>query len=477
MRKFVVIAIAVLAVISSTYGQTRGPQYRQFFSNPYLFNPAYVGINNQTELNLAYRKQWVNFEDAPVVTGLTLQFPTSNRVAFGVSLTTDKQVLLRTSTVMTTFGYVVPLGEKQTLRFGLSAGLGLNAMDLNSEELNSNDPALLNAANNNFYIDGNAGVVYANSGFKFGFAFTELFNSSSFNPEAFNKFSLSNLKNRLFSMSYRFNVGMMENISMEPYVLYKQSADGLQDSWEAATLLYFKDKIWTGAGYNQNNGLALFLGMNVKEKFKFSYSYEFPPFKSGVTATSAHELHMTLKLGKKKTKSSFVKSNSFAKGKPKPTHERLGNAIEVERPKIAKNDPYNENLKRKLSNNSDRNSKPSSPAVTQPAARRNPEENKISTESTKPEVAKTNTGRPAKSFTISKGHYVVVGVFSMMDHSTKFTKKLLNEGHKVNVALNPKNKFYYVYIYSSYDLEEAKKARNEYRWKNMFKEAWIFTME
>jgi general stress protein 26 len=72
---------------------------------------------------------------------------------------------------------------------------------------------------------------------------------------------------------------------------------------------------------------------------------------------------------------------------------------------------------------------------------------------------------------------VVVGVFSMMDHSTKFTKQLLKEGYDVNVALNPKNKFYYVYIFSTYDLEEARKARNQYRWKNLFKEAWVFTME
>jgi hypothetical protein len=34
-----------------------------------------------------------------------------------------------------------------------------------------------------------------------------------------------------------------------------------------------------------------------------------------------------------------------------------------------------------------------------------------------------------------------------------------------------------VYIFSTYDLEEARKVRNQYRWKNLFKEAWVFTME
>ena len=104
----------------------------------------------------------------------------------------------------------------------------MNSLDLNAEELNTNDPAIINASNNNFYVDGNVGVVYAHSGFKFGFAFTELFSSNSFNHDSFNKFAFSNLKNRLYSVSYRFNVGIMQNFAVEPYLLYRQSADGLQ---------------------------------------------------------------------------------------------------------------------------------------------------------------------------------------------------------------------------------------------------------
>lgn len=467
MRKIVVITVIVLAFINITQGQTRGPQYRQFFYNPYLFNPAFVGQNNQAELNLVYRQQWVNFKDAPVITGLNLQFPTNNRVAFGFSFTSDKQVLLRNSTFMTTFGYIVPLGDQQSLRFGLSGGVGMNSVDLNAEEYNSNDPALMNAADNSFYVDGNAGFVYAHSGFKLGFAFTDLFNSKSFNQETFNKFSLSNLKNRIYSMSYRFNVGQTETIAVEPYILYRQSTDGLQNAWEAATLVYFKDKIWTGAGYNQHNGLALFLGMNVKEKFKFSYSYEFPPLKSGVTATSAHELHLSMKFGKKKSPS-FAKNKKPSYNRPRPANEIL--ARHRKNPKMT---PARNAHNNKPAKSADPKNERSAQSL-----KGNPEATVVGKEmSVTSSTPKTTPGKPARSFTISKGHYVVVGVFSMMDHSTKFTRQLTKDGYNVNVALNPKNKFYYVYIYSSYDLEDAKKVRNQYRRKNLLKEAWVFTME
>ena len=464
-KRLFTFAIVLLAAANLLQAQTPGHRpYRQFLANPYLFNPAFVGISNQAELNLSYRQQWVNFKDAPVITGLNLQFPTNNRVAIGFNLSSDKQVLLRNTSFMATFGYLVPIADNQSLRFGLSGGVGMNALDMTAEELNTNDPAIINAQNNNFYVDGNVGIVYAHGGLKLGFAFTELFSSNSFNHDNFNKFAFSNLKNRLYSMSYRFNLGLMDNFAMEPYVLYRQSADGLQDSWEAASMLYYKDKVWTGAGYNQNNGLALFFGMNVKEKFKFSYSYEFPPFKSGVTATSAHELHLTLKFGKKKT-------FPFVKGKPKPTiYQRPANDVAEE-----KSLDEMENEDTALAKNDADES--ASEKAKQNDIKANPEAQKINKEAlAKAEPAKP-VGRPAKSFTIAKGHYVVVGVFSMIDHSTKFTKQLTREGYKVNVALNPKNKFYYVYIFSSYDLDEAKKIRNQYRWKNLFKEAWVFTME
>lgn len=457
-KTLLIFSLLTLGLVCALQAQTPGHRpYRQFLANPYLFNPAYVGITNQAELNLSYRQQWVNFKDAPVITGLNLQLPTNNnKVALGFSVTTDKQVLLRNSTFMATFGYVVPIAENQSLRFGISGGIGMNQLDLNADELNTNDPAIANAANNNFYIDGNVGIVYAHSGFKFGFAFTELFSSNSFNHDEFSRFAFSNLKNRLYSMSYRFNVGIMENIAIEPYVLYRQSSDGLQDAWEAASLIYFKDKVWTGAGYNQNNGLALFVGMNLKDKFKFNYSYDFPPFKSGISATSAHELHLTLKFGKKK-------ELPFAKKTTRPTGIRPAN--DVSEPVVAQNDDaaddnVNEHETTSIADN-----------------KTNPEQVKIDKNAIAKAEEPKPAGRPAKSFTIAKGHYVVVGVFSMIDHSNRFAKQLLKEGYDVNVALNSKNKFYYVYIFSSYDLEEAKKVRNQYRWKNIFKEAWVFSME
>ena len=479
-RIFTLCLVALLLSVVVSRAQVPGPFYRQFYFNPYLFNPAYVAINNELEANITYRQQWTNFKDAPVTAGASLQFPANERVALGLNIYSDKQVLLRNTNFLATFGYVVPISKNQSLRFALSGGVGHNKLDLTAEELNTNDPAIANAVSNNFYVDGNFGVVYSIAGLRVGFALTDLFKSNAFNDENFNKFEMSNLRNRLFSASYRFNVGVMENFSIEPYVLYRQTEDGLQDAWEAASLVYYKNKIWTGVSYNQNNGLALFFGANFKERLKFGYSYEFPPFSTGFPTTSSHELHLGVKLGKKK--------HAIAKTATQ-TAPQLANAPVTERPTEETNvDPAagNKNPSRIVAADAPNNKDLETPIVLsdEELARQQRTKEPPTTVTAPPvkpeEVKKTapKTSKTSESFTMSQGHYyVVVGVFSVMSHSMKFTKEMMSKGHKVNVALNPKNNFYYVYLYSTLDHEDAKRVRNEYRWKNLFKEAWIFNME
>jgi len=482
MKKHYLLSIlSFLLAIHFSSAQTPGPLYRQFYFNPYLFNPAYVGINDAMEVNLVHRQQWTNFKDAPVTTGVSLQFPTSERVSLGLNIHSDKQVLLRNTNFMATFGYVVPIASNQSLRFALSGGVGLNKLDLTAEEMNTNDPTILNATGNNFYVDGNFGVVYSISGLRLGFALTDLFTSNAFNGENFNKFEFSNLRNRLFSASYRFNLDPMGKVALEPYALFRQTQDGIQDYWEVATLVHFKENIWTGVSYNQNNGLALFLGANIKEKFRFGYSYEFPPFSSGFNSGSSHELHLGIRFGKKSQRTASKQTS-----KPLPT---LANSNDV----VEESSDENVNDSRELETSPDGKAKDGNklPArhidTTDPVQKDNQLANTAREEKVKEPATKSKDNvktsappapAPKESFTMTKGHYyVVVGVFNSMSHSMKFTKDMMSKGEVVNVALNPKNNLYYVYVKSTKDQADAVKMRNEYRWKNLFKEAWVFKME
>jgi hypothetical protein len=91
---------------------------------------------------------------------------------------------------------------------------------------------------------------------------------------------------------------------------------------------------------------------------------------------------------------------------------------------------------------------------------------------------KVNTMKYNESFTVIRNQiYVVVGVFKILSHSMKFSKEMMQKGHKVSVALNQKNNLYYTYLLSTKDEKEARRVRNEFRWKNPLKEVWLYSQD
>ena len=295
MRKILLITFiscqTYLAVAQSL------PTFRQFNLNPFLFNPAFNAIDNYTEVSLVHRQQWLKIDDAPVASGIAAQFALYSRISIGLSVVTQESVALRNTLAKTIFAYKIPIAKDQILSFGLTFGVGYNDLDLEGVDY-SNDPAILNASDNKAYADASFGLMYSFKGLKFGFALPRLFGQPYISPQKLANNDFSQLLNHLYSLSYKFEISP-DLFSIEPYFFYRLTRDN-QNSWEAATFIYFKERIWTGASYHDTQGVAFFLGMAIN-KFRFGYSYELPPTDGGFTSTSSHELQLNLRIGEQKT--------------------------------------------------------------------------------------------------------------------------------------------------------------------------------
>lgn len=472
MKRLLFTFCFLVSVLVSS-GQSASP-FRQFFFNPYLYNPGFVGVNGTSEIYLAYRKQWVNFNDGPTTMGLSLQYPTHKRVALGLNVTSDEVVALRNTTALLTFAYVLPLAEDQTLRFGISGGFGNNNLNLKEGEYDPNDPVILNAAQNNFYADGNFGAVYTFKGLRVGFSLPQIFKTNRFTSEDFSEVKVSATDNQFYSVSYKFPIG--SSLALEPYVLYNNRVDG-QNSWEAASLVHIKENLWAGASYHQTNGLGFFFGMNVKNLLRFSYSYELPPVSSTFINSSSHELQLSLRLGKKRDP---ILTKKAAKTQQQALAKEEKSATPKEEPVVEEDASKNTrttNTQTSVDN-----------AVNEPVVAENTEQvQPINAETADNTVANSEntevktvrkTGKPPMSFTLARGHYVVVGAFKIMDNALKYSMEFQRKGiADPMVAISPKNGLYYVYIFSTYDLEEARRERNQYRLKRFFSEAWVLTID
>lgn len=452
MRNGLLTCILLFLSLLAT-GQN-APAFRQYYFNPYLFNPAFAGMNGYTEVSLVYRQQWLGFNNAPASTGFTLLYPSQNRASFGMNFLTQEVVALRTTSTQATFAYRIPITANQFLFFGLSGVAGYNDLNLNGADY-SNDPTILNAASSTFYGDANFGLVYSLDGFRFGFALPKLFGQPYFSPQDLVNTHYSQLRNQLYSASYKFNAG---SFSFEPYALYRMNRD-LQNWWEAATLVYFKEKIWTGASYNSAQGLGFFLGADIKEKLRFGYSYEMPLANSEFISTSSHEVHLRLRMGKKrvfKWAARFEPEKTITKA-AEPTKEETALVLKIE-PDLVPAKPKEETVIIPLKKEE---------VVAEPAA-------KIIDNKEAPYV----NARPPEQATLAAGLYVIAGSFQSLDYAKAHQKRLGVLGYRdVKSGMNPGNKLFYVYVFSSYDLEECRKMRDQLRLKEATKAAWILKIE
>ncbi|MEQ9379131.1 MAG: PorP/SprF family type IX secretion system membrane protein [Imperialibacter sp.] len=290
------------------------PVYSQFFMNPYLYNPAFAGIEGHTVVYFMHRQQWVGIEGAPQYSHVVFHTPLKNRLALGGEISTDRQGPLTDNSFRVTGGYLLPLDRKHYLRFGLSLGAGNNAVDLDAIG-NSSDPALVNLLDNNFYMRSDFGVTYHFGKFNAGFSLPSLISHDVLSEKTLSPVRVTPIDNILFKANYRQSL-FDDALAWEPHLLYKYSGVG-NSQYEVTNIFHIKHLVWVGASYRQDAGFVGLAGIKIAERLAVGYAYDLPSSDLATFSTGSHEIHLGLHLGTRKEHaehvSSFIKSHSKSK--------------------------------------------------------------------------------------------------------------------------------------------------------------------
>lgn len=140
MRKLYFIIVAVL-LSGHCYGQ-QDPLYAQYLTNPMIFNPAYVGLNNSFNGAVSFRNQWAGFNGAPTTTNFSAHTSlVDNKVGLGAMFIADRAGLLKNTELEFLGSYKLNF-DKYTVSFGMQLGF-LNSTYRYSDVLlqDPNDPA------------------------------------------------------------------------------------------------------------------------------------------------------------------------------------------------------------------------------------------------------------------------------------------------------------------------------------------------
>ena len=436
--------------------------YNQFFMNPYLYNPAYAGVEGHSALFFMHRNQWINIQGAPEINHLSFHVPLRGGIAIGGTAFNFSEGLLNVSGAKFTIGYLINIDRTHFIRFGISGGGGINAVNISKFD-SPDDIAFDNFLEQNSFLIGDLGISYHFGHFNVGFSLPNLFNYVAVTQEGFVPVDLASpLDNIIGKMNYRGHI--TDNFAIEPHVIYRYS-ESTPSQYEAALIAHIRHLVWLGVSYREDSGIIGLGGVKIKEKIGIGISYELGNPNIFNQLGPSLEVNIGYHLGIKKEHAqhtaSFIKSHRLSA-------EERAKAAELERLKSLADTTLAENIEQDSVND----------ASTLPEAKIPVENTEIAEPEIIAEPEELNEQPVVKKgnhlLELPIGNFVIGGAFSAFRYAENFSDEVFESGfHDTFVGYSTARGYYYVVIFQSNNEEQARAKLNEIKRFGKFKNAWL----
>lgn len=278
------------------------PQYTQYMYNMSVVNPAYA-TDEPGKINLGglYRAQWVGSVGGPTTGTFFIHAPLARRVEGGVSVIHDEiGDVVKETNLFADFAYVLPLGEKTRLSFGLKAGFTFFSTNFNgftyTDELP--DPAFANNLSRAFPNVG-VGTFFFGENYYVGLSAPNLLRSTHLEREDGIIANGVEEIHSFFTGGYVFKLS--EIVKFKPAFMVKMVPNVPLSTDVTANFLFY-DKIEFGAGYRLGDAVSGLVNFRVSPALRIGYAYDYTLSNLGRFNSGSHEVMILFDLFNKNAK-------------------------------------------------------------------------------------------------------------------------------------------------------------------------------
>ncbi len=294
--RFLLSVILLSLVGSLPVLAQQDPLYSQYHFNQQVINPAYTGINGNTNISAISRFQWigdfkgVRVDGNPVTNSLTASTSlVNNKVGLGVLLVQDKLGVASNFEAHLSASYQIAWGDK-VFSFGLQGGMISVNYNFNNLVLRDvDDPVFqgggLTGSKSNF----GAGVALMSDRMFIGLSSPRMLNSE------FSDGLTTDLRyKRHFYGSFAYLLDINSVLKLKPSVLVRY-VEGARVSYDVTGILMINNDIWAGAFTRNFKTVGLMFQFDYKNAYRFGYNFELPVVEGLVQFTS-HEFLLSIDL-------------------------------------------------------------------------------------------------------------------------------------------------------------------------------------
>jgi type IX secretion system PorP/SprF family membrane protein len=281
MKKyFIFLTIVVVSILLWSEGG-RGvfaqqlPFSSQYYSNPFVVNPAYTGFTSTINAYLTHRSQWVSVPGAPQTSYLTVDGPLETKnLGIGLKVYSYSTDILSREGAFATYSYKIKVNDDNALRFGLALGMLANKIDFAKADVHDiNDPFLLQQQQNKTVFSADFGLLYTWKKLEAGFAVPQIFAGKTKYGGFSGDYSYYNLSRHYQgSIKYTVEVSKDKGITAYPLIMFR-SVSGAPFQYDVNAVVDWKKIGWFGITYHSSYALAVSAGIRYKN-LCLGYAYD-----------------------------------------------------------------------------------------------------------------------------------------------------------------------------------------------------------
>lgn len=256
------------------------PEADMYWNRMVHYNPASIGLNEKTAVNIHGRNQWVGVKDNPVI----ISFNAAQKIeaihgAVGVRFEHNQIGSSNMQTALVNYAFHIPVNES-VLSIGASAGITRYHNKANWITPQTIPDPMLPKTFTDYNLQTDAGIVFHHSEFNVGVAVTQ-FNEAKFGRD--NAVYYNQVVHYNAFADYTFKLG--EHVSLKPQCMVM--TDAVKLNVNAALMAIINDKIWFGGNYSNENTFGAFAGYDFFNSCRLGYGFSY--FKSVNFSAYSHE--------------------------------------------------------------------------------------------------------------------------------------------------------------------------------------------
>ena len=278
------------------------PQFTSYQLSPFLYNPAFAGVDGTTQLNAVIRNQWSGVREAPqtdVISGYGLL----RNEKMGLGATAFKDVAGADSRRGITLSYAYHLRVKNdvSLSLGLSAGFLQYRLDHTIiNPYDDGDPVFNSPILSSVVPTATFGAYLYADNFYASVALPQLLSSTFTLKDEYNDNSLieGGLTNHIF-VGGGYIKDINDAFTLEPSLLLMLSSPA-PASVELMTKLTYKDLLWTALSYRFNDAACMYIGVDIDDRFYVAYAHDFVTSELSTATSGTNEFKFGFRFNKAK---------------------------------------------------------------------------------------------------------------------------------------------------------------------------------